>query len=366
MPSGNVASANELLQRYAAGERDFEEVRLSGADLQGAILHGIDLSEAILSNANLSRADLRGADLSWADLSGANLQGADLRGAILTRSDLSRSNLSRSNLHKADLSLANLTGTDLGEAIMPDGQLHGATTVEAASEASSPEESTPELPKLKLYHQPISVNSRRVWIALLEKQISFELIQLNLDGDQFAAEFLEISPFHHIPVLVDDGFSVIESLAILDYLEAQYPIPSLLPKDAKAFATVRMVELVTVHELLPAMNPLIREMMGFVEIEVEKIDRSKQQIGKILSFLEQQLGVSPYFGGDCLTLADIVAGTAVTWLPSLGVSLDEYPSLKQWCDGLMQRQSWQQTQPTPEQIEGFKAQMRELMEKAAN
>jgi hypothetical protein len=32
----------------------------------------------------------------------------------------------------------------------------------------------------------------------------------------------------------------------------------------------------------------------------------------------------------------------------------------------MQRQSWQQTQPKPEQIEGFKAQMRELMEKAAN
>jgi glutathione S-transferase len=72
---------------------------------------------------------------------------------------------------------------------------------------------------------------------------------------------------------------VIESLAILDDLEAQYPIPSLLPKDAKALATVRMVELVTVHELLPAMNPLIREMMGFVEIEAEKIDRSSK-LGK--------------------------------------------------------------------------------------
>lgn len=362
MPSGNIASASELLQRYAAGDREFEEVRLGNADLQGAILHGVDLSEAILSNANLSRADLRGADLSWADLSGANLQGADLRGAILTRADLTRANLTRANLRKADLSLANLTGTQLNEAIMPDGQIHDATPVNE----SSPEDPTPEFPKLKLYHQPISANSRRVWIALLEKQVPFELIPLNLDGDQLTADFLEISPFHHIPVLVDDGFSVIESLAILDYLEAKYPIPSLSPQNPKSLATVRMVELVTVHELLPAMNPLIREMMGFAEVDAEKLEQAKQQVGKVLHFLEKQLGDCPYFGGNRLSLGDIVAGTAIVWLPGLGVSLDEYPPLQRWCEALMQRPSWQQTQPTPEQLEGFKSQMRELMAKAAN
>lgn len=362
MPSGNIASASELLQRYAAGDREFEEIRLGNADLQGAILHGIDLSEAILSNANLSRADLRGADLSWADLSGANLQGADLRGAILTRADLTRANLTRANLRKADLSLANLTETQLNEAIMPDGQIHDATPVNE----SSPEEPTPELPKLKLYHQPISVNSRRVWIALLEKQVPFELIPLNLDGDQLTANFLEISPFHHIPVLVDDGFSVIESLAILDYLEAKYPIPTLLPQNPKSLATVRMVELVTVHELLPTMNPLIRQMMGFAEVDAEKLEQAKQQVGKVLHFLEKQLGDCPYFGGNRLSLGDIVAGTAIVWLPGLGVSLDEYLPLQRWCEALMQRPSWQQTQPTPEQIEGFKVQMRTLMAKVSD
>ncbi len=61
---------------------------------------------------------------------------------------------------------------------------------------------------LKLYHNPISSNSRRVWIALLEKEIPFELVSLNLDGDQFQPEFLALNSFHHIPVLVDDGFSM--------------------------------------------------------------------------------------------------------------------------------------------------------------
>ena len=85
---------------------------------------------------------------------------------------------------------------------------------------------------LKLYHTPISANSRRVWIALLEKEIPFELVPLKLDGDQFQPEFLAINPFHHIPVLVDDDFRLIESLAILDYLEAKYPSPAMLPTDA--------------------------------------------------------------------------------------------------------------------------------------
>ena len=37
---------------------------------------------------------------------------------------------------------------------------------------------------LKFYYLPLSVNARRVWVALLEKQIPFEPILLNLDGDQ--------------------------------------------------------------------------------------------------------------------------------------------------------------------------------------
>src|ERR671916_3497202 len=109
---------------------------------------------------------------------------------------------------------------------------------------------------LKLYHIPISQNSRRVWITLLEKELEFELVEVKLDGDQFQPEYLALIPFHQIPVLVDDGFNIVESLAILDYLEAKYPKPAMLPTDAKDLAVVRMVKLVSVNELLPASTPL--------------------------------------------------------------------------------------------------------------
>ncbi|MBP0003394.1 MAG: pentapeptide repeat-containing protein [Cyanobacteria bacterium SBC] len=355
-PEGEIRSVEELLRRYAAGERDFEQVRLSQADLHNAILHGIDLSEAILNEANLSRTDLRGADFSWADLSQANLCGADLRGAIFTRADLTGANLRRANLLKADLSLAKLDNADLSEAILPDGMLQEAS--ESASE--NPSESQTST-RLKLYYHPISANARRVWIALFEKGLSFELKRLELNGDQFQPEFVALNPFHHIPVLDDNGFIVVESLAILDYLEDKVPEPALMPRDPKSRSIVRMVEFLTANELLPHTKPLTRQMMGLAEEDEATIDRAKQQVATVLQFFEAQLGDSPYFGSDSLTLADIVAGTAVLWLPHMGVPLEDYPRVKAWCDRLCERDSWKQTQPSLAEIEAFKSQMKTLL-----
>lgn len=104
---------------------------------------------------------------------------------------------------------------------------------------------------LKFYYAPLSINSRRVWIALLEKQIPFEAIQLNLDGDQFSPEFTKINPLQRVPVMIDDGLTLVESLAILDYLEAKYPTIALMPKEIEASAIVRMICMVSLTDTNP-------------------------------------------------------------------------------------------------------------------
>jgi glutathione S-transferase len=215
---------------------------------------------------------------------------------------------------------------------------------------------------LKLYHLPISFNSRRVWVALLEKGLEFELIPLKLHGDQFQPEFLSLNPFHHIPVLVDGDFTIIESLAILDYIEAKYPQPPLLPRDPQSLATVRMVEMVTVNELLPRIRPLMQQAMGLAEIPPDQLEKSQQQIAAVLSFLGKILGDRPYFGSEnTISLADIVAGTVIPLLPSFGVPLGEYSKLEQWIKRLQERESWQQTELQPEAIEAFKLTMKKLV-----
>ena len=70
--------ARELLERYAASERDFRRVDLNKADLPGANLSGANLFWVDLSGANLRKANLSWADLREADLYGANLSRATL------------------------------------------------------------------------------------------------------------------------------------------------------------------------------------------------------------------------------------------------------------------------------------------------
>ena len=207
---------------------------------------------------------------------------------------------------------------------------------------------------MKLYHTPISANSRRVWVALIEKNLPFELVEIHLDGDNLQPDFIAMNPFHRIPVLVDDDFTVVvESLAILDYLETKYPEPAMLPKEPKDLAVVRMVELVTVNELLPGLYPLSSEKMGWGSPQAQEIEKAKEKVNTVLKFFEGLLDDRPFFASNSVTFAECVAGTVVPLLSLVGVSLDGYPKIQAWCDRLLARRSWQQTQFTEADLAAF-------------
>lgn len=119
--------ADELLRRYAAGERDFTEADLSWEDLSGANLSQIILWNANLNETNLSKTNLSNANLMGADLRKANLKGADLSGALLSQANLEEANLRGANIIGADLEGSipgDLPPANLSWAIMPDGSVH--------------------------------------------------------------------------------------------------------------------------------------------------------------------------------------------------------------------------------------------------
>ncbi|MBD2110942.1 MULTISPECIES: glutathione S-transferase family protein [Cyanophyceae] len=210
---------------------------------------------------------------------------------------------------------------------------------------------------LKLYYARPSVYARPVWLALIEKQLSFELAPVDLSGKQFEPEFLAVNPFGHVPVLEDGDLRVIESMAILDYLEARYSDIALLPRDATALARVRMVQMLTLNELLPGVFKLL--------IDNERSDRKSAEIEyaqlrvrNTLSFLENLLGDGCYFAGEQFTLAEIVAGTVVHRVPDLGVALADYPRLSHWSKQLLARPAWQQIALSAEEWNTFKRRMR--------
>ncbi|NEO49315.1 MAG: glutathione S-transferase family protein [Moorea sp. SIO4G2] len=202
---------------------------------------------------------------------------------------------------------------------------------------------------LKFYYNTLSPNVRRVWLTLLEKNLTFETVLLKLDGDQFEPEFLEINPFHHIPVLEDNGLRLVESLAIMDYLEAKYPTPALLPTSPEALAKVRMVQLLTANELFSPVVQLICQKEDSPQFKL-----AKRKLDKVLKFFSELLGNSPYFASEQLTLGDIVAVAAISLLPKLEINLTDYPNMDQWFKRLMQREPWQKTDMSAEDFEEFK------------
>ncbi|WP_449224626.1 pentapeptide repeat-containing protein [Almyronema epifaneia] len=139
-------NAEELLEKYATGMRDFEGIHLSETHLVGATLTGINLKSAKLNVANLSSVNLSHSDLSYAKLnvtrlSGANLSQAKLHKAnlnvtnliraILVGADLSGVSMIRAELLRAELSNANLQGANLSESDLREVRLRWANLMQA-------------------------------------------------------------------------------------------------------------------------------------------------------------------------------------------------------------------------------------------
>jgi uncharacterized protein YjbI with pentapeptide repeats len=148
-------SGEELLRRYAAGERnlggvfaksgsfwegepptniklrgiilsgaDLSNVRLEGANLKSSTFRGTGLDEASLRGANLENTDLSGASLCKTKFGGANLSGAIFRGAFIEETEFSNADLSYADLKGAvGIEISYLDGATFCETIMPDGSI---------------------------------------------------------------------------------------------------------------------------------------------------------------------------------------------------------------------------------------------------
>lgn len=100
----------------------------------------------------------------------------------------------------------------------------------------------------------------RTQLALEHKGLPYELKLLSFsDGDTRKPEFLALNPRHQVPVLVDNGFVLYESNAIVEYVEEAYPGRGapLFPGDAKTRAMVRRLILEVDNYFYKAIDPVL-------------------------------------------------------------------------------------------------------------
>ncbi len=112
-------------------------------------------------------------------------------------------------------------------------------------------------PALRLYSAPVCPFAQRVRLALAEKNLEYELIDIDLE--QTPDWFLQLSPYGKVPLLVHGANKVWESGIINEYLEDTYPQPSLLPADPGARATARIWIDYANSQFLPVFYQLLLE-----------------------------------------------------------------------------------------------------------
>ena len=100
---------------------------------------------------------------------------------------------------------------------------------------------------LKLYigNKNYSSWSMRPWVLLKQTDIAFEEVKIRFDSfdsnSSFKKTVKDVTPVGKVPVLVDDGFVVWDTLAIAEYLAEKFPAKALWPQDMQARARARSI-----------------------------------------------------------------------------------------------------------------------------
>ncbi len=209
--------------------------------------------------------------------------------------------------------------------------------------------SRPAQPMLKLYQFPESGNSRIVRLALLEKDLAFERININvLKGENRTPEFLKLNPRGKVPVLVHaDRYGdvvVYESTVINEYLEDVFPKPPLMPATAAGRARMRLLTHFYDTELSPAAGPLIIESLlkspaaRRADFVAQQQTKTRQALAHVVALMDS----APYLvGNNDYTLADASYTPVIATLGECGIDLDaEFPRLAAWLEAVKRRPSY--------------------------
>nr|QYA72012.1 glutathione S-transferase [Anoplophora glabripennis] len=183
---------------------------------------------------------------------------------------------------------------------------------------------------LDLYYAPGSAPCRIVLLAAKAIGVDLNLKLLNLyEGEHLKPEFLKLNPQHTIPTLVDNGFVIWESRAIITYLQNKYGrIDSLYPKEPKKRAVVDQRLFFDMDFYFRLYQVYNRNTIGGGPPDPEKLKKANES----LEFLDTFLNDSEFVAGDHLTLADLSLVVQISNLEVLKHDLSPYKNIRRWYD----------------------------------
>lgn len=206
---------------------------------------------------------------------------------------------------------------------------------------------------MKLYTFFRSSAAFRVRIALNLKGLDYEPAFVHLPrGEHRGPEYGALNPQGLVPTLVDDGFQLTQSLAIMEYLEEKYPSPPLLPKDLPGRARVRSISLLVACEIHPLNNlrvlQYLTRQLGRTEQEKDAWYHHwiRDGLAKAEAELVRTSGTGRYCHGDLPTMADCCLVPQIFNARRFDCDTSHAPTVMRVFDECMRLEAFQKAQPS--------------------
>jgi len=184
---------------------------------------------------------------------------------------------------------------------------------------------------MKLYGFWRSTATWRVRIALAYKGCAYDYQPVDLrggGGEQHRPEYGEINPMRQVPVLqLEGGARLMQSLAIIEYLEERWPTPPLLPADPIARARARQIAEIMNSGIQPLQNTGVHQHLESLGVDHESWVR--HWVGRGLGALETTVaGTAGRFAvGDAVSVADVCLVPQLYFARRFGLDLAACPTL---------------------------------------
>ncbi len=186
---------------------------------------------------------------------------------------------------------------------------------------------------MKLYSYFRSSAAYRVRIALNLKNLPYETASVHLvkdGGHNKRPEYRAVNPQMRVPALaLDNGEVLVQSLAIIEYLDETHPQPPLLPKDPLGRAKARALAQIIACDIHPLNNTSpLRYLKNALKHEQAEIDTWYHHwILEGFEALEAMMAPGPYALGAQVTIADVCLVPQVANARRLRVPLDRFPKI---------------------------------------
>ncbi|HVY53666.1 MAG TPA: glutathione S-transferase N-terminal domain-containing protein [Gammaproteobacteria bacterium] len=186
-----------------------------------------------------------------------------------------------------------------------------------------------------LYTGNSDILSHRVRIALAEKGVIYESVNINPQDKEKSEDLLELNPYGTIPTLVDRDLALYDTNIIMEYLDERFPHPPLLPVYPVVRARLRLM----IHRIDKEWGPIIRNL------EQGKAAEVKAAAKELRAYLMQLMPLftgTPYFLSDEFTLVDCCLAPILWRLPIWGIEFgNEAKALTRYTERLFKRESFQ-------------------------